>query len=74
MEPEFSSENCGVLICRIMYVLWPYKEICFVMLLEQSEEGSLEHWIRFADISVSAFVIRRIWHEFEFAKQSKKQI
>lgn len=55
-------------------LLWPYKKIYFVLLLEQSEEGSLKHSIRDADTSVSTFVIGRIWQEFEFAERSEEQI
>jgi hypothetical protein len=48
-----------------------YKEIDFVMLLQQSEEGSLKHSIRVTFTSVSTFVIVRTWHEFEFAERCK---
>jgi hypothetical protein len=55
-------------------LLLPYKEIDFVMLLEQSEECALKLSIRVAITSVSTFVIGRIGQEFEFAERSKEQI
>jgi len=55
-------------------LLLPHKKIDFVMLLQQSEEGSLKHSIRVTDTSLPTFVIGRIWQEFEFAERSKEQI
>ena len=55
-------------------LLLSYKKIDFVMLLQQSEEGSLKHSIRVADASLSTFLIDRIWQEFEFAERSKEHI